>query len=221
MYYLPQAVLAAIIVVAVSNLVEVKTLRQSWRYDKADATSLLLTFGAVLALGIEVDIGVGVASSLAFYLWRTSRAHLAIVGRVGNSEHFRNVERHDVTTHPHVLAIRVDESLYFANARYLEDVLLRTVADRPAVQHVVLICSAVNAIAASALETLEHVIEDLREAGVIFHLAEVKGPVMDRLQQVGFVERLGVERIFLSTHQAMEALAPSPSAVVDKMERTR
>ncbi|WP_089722291.1 SulP family inorganic anion transporter [Candidatus Entotheonella palauensis] len=206
LYYLPQAVLAAIIVVAVSSLIDIDTLRHTWRYDKADALSLVLTFGAVLALGIETGIVVGVASALAFYLWRTSRPHVAIVGRVGNSEHFRNVQRHDVATSPHVLAIRVDESLYFANARYLEDVLTAAIADHSRVRHVVLICSAVNAIDSSALETLDHLIDDLHAANVGFYLAEVKGPVMDRLQNVGFVDRLGRENIFLSTHQALQTL---------------
>jgi SulP family sulfate permease len=226
LYYLPQAVLAAIILVAVASLVDVPALRQAWRYDKADAASLLLTFGTVLVLGIEVGIIVGVASALAFYLWRSSRPHMAIVGRVGTSEHFRNVERHEVTTYPHVLAIRVDESLYFANARYLEEVVLSTVADHRDVHHVVLICSAVNAIDTSALETIEHVIEDLDEAGVALYLAEVKGPVMDRLRQGGFVERFGADRIFLSTHQAMQALggqqptdAPQTAAPLFASER--
>ncbi|ETX01359.1 MAG: sulfate:proton symporter [Candidatus Entotheonella factor] len=212
LYYLPQATLAAIIIVAVASLIDVGALQRAWRYDKTDAASLVLTFGAVLAFGIETGIGVGVASALAFYLWRTTRPHMAIVGRVGESEHFRNVLRHEVTTIPHVLAIRMDESLYFANAYALEDVLTEAVADHPGVRHVVLICSAVNAIDSSALETLVHLIEDLRAAHVEFYLAEVKGPVMDRLQQAGFVDRLGKERIFLSTHQALQALGASSDA---------
>ncbi len=213
LYYLPQAVLAAIILVAVASLIDFDTLRHAWRYDKADAASLVLTFAAVLVLGIETGIGVGVVSALAFHLWRTSRPRVVIVGRVGDSEHFRNVQRYEVTTMPHVLAIRVDESLYFANARYLEDVLTGAVADHPGVRHVVLICSAVNAIDASALETLENLIEDLHAANVDFYLAEVKGPVIDRLQNVGFVDRFGQERIFLSTHQALQALDVSSDSV--------
>lgn len=205
--FLPRAVLAAIIVVAVFSLIDVTTLKHAWQRNKTDAASLLITFGGVLVLGIEMGIVVGTASALALHLWRTSQPHVAIVGRVGTSEHFRNVRRHEVTTYPHVLAIRVDESLYFANTRHLEDVLLSAVADQPEVQHVVLICSAVNYIDMSALETLGHLMDDLREAGVTLYLAEVKGPVMDQLQRAGFVEHLGTEHIFLSTHQAMQALA--------------
>jgi SulP family sulfate permease len=131
---------------------------------------------------------------------------VAVVGRVGDTEHFRNVLRHRVTTCPKVLAIRVDESLYFANAKYLETTLLRAVADRPEVEYLVLICSGTNFVDASALETLKRLVAELRDAGVELLLAEVKGPVMDRLERIGFVERLGRERVFLSTHEAMCAL---------------
>jgi len=160
----------------------------------------------VLAAGIEAGIITGVIVSLALYVWRTSQPHIATVGRVGNSEHFRNIKRHPVRTCPHILAIRVDESLYFANTKYLEDHLLAAIADQPKVKHVVLICSAVNFIDASALESLESLIEELREAGVTLHLAEIKGPVMDKLKTTDLIERLGEGRVFLSTHEAMTAL---------------
>ena len=206
-YFLPQAALAAIIIVAVSSLVDVTTLKHMWHYNKADAASLLITFIAVLAVGIETGIIVGVVTALIFYLWRTSRPHIAVVGRVGESEHFRNVLRHSVTTYPHVMAIRIDESLYFANTKYLEDYILGTVADQPDIAHLVIICSAINFIDASALETLENLIDALKDAGVTLYLAEVKGPVMDRLKKVRFLKKIGENRIFLSTHQAMIALA--------------
>ena len=208
-YFLPQAALAAIIIVAVSSLVDVATFQQMWRYNKADAASLLITFLAVLAVGIEMGIAIGVATSLMVSLWRTSRPHIAVVGRVGESEHFRNVLRHPVTTYPHVMALRIDESLYFANTKYLEDYILGRVADQPDVEHLILVCNAVNFIDASALETLENLIDALKESGVTLYLAEVKGPVMDRLKQAGFVKKLGEHRIFLSTHQAMLTLSSS------------
>lgn len=205
-YYLPNAMLAAIILVAVANLIDLKTPKHVWRYNKTDFISLAVTFVAVLSVGIEAGILVGVAVALGLYLWRTSRPHMAVVGRVGETEHFRNVLRHQVNTLPHVIAIRVDESLYFANTRYLEEVLLGAVASRPEVEHVLLICSAVNFIDASALESLEDLNTRLGDAGVTLHLAEVKGPVMDRLNRIGFVEHLGQDRIFLSTHAAFKAL---------------
>lgn len=206
-YYLPQAVLAAIIIVSILGLVDVAPLVKSWRYDKADAVSLMVTFGAVLIEGIEVGILTGAALSILLYLWRTSRPHIAIVGRVGTSEHFRNVKRHSVTTWPNLLLIRVDESLYFANTRYLEDHLLAAVAERSKIEHVVLICSAINVIDGSALESLETLVRQLRSSGVTLHLAEVKGPVMDKLQRSDLLEKLEPGRVFLSTDNAVSALA--------------
>ena len=205
-YFLPKTALAAIIMVAVFGLVDVATFKQMWRYNKADALSLLVTFFAVLITGIETGIIIGIFTSLILYLYRTSRPHMAVVGRLGNSEHFRNILRYDVKTYPHVTAIRVDESLYFANTNYLEEHLIKLIHEQPEVEHLVLICSGINFIDASALETLENLIEGLKESGISFYLAEVKGPVMDNLLRVGFVDKLGTNHIFLSTHQAMRAL---------------
>lgn len=205
-YYLPQAILAAIIVVAVVGLIDVKTLRYDWRYSKADAASFVVTFAAVLALGIEVGILVGVAGALLLFIWRTSKPHMAIVGRLGESEVYRNVLRHEVRTCPRAIALRVDESLYFANTKYLEDTLLNLAADRPEVDYVVLICTAVNMIDASALETLEGLQLELRSAGVALHFAAIKGPVMDRLRTIGFVTAVGADHFHETTLDAMRAI---------------
>ncbi|SMX21928.1 SulP family inorganic anion transporter [Boseongicola aestuarii] len=206
LYFLPNATLAAIIMVAVANLIDVKTFREAWVYNKADAASLVATFLVALTLGIEMGIVAGALLSIALYLWRTSRPHMAEVGRVGNTEHFRNVLRHKVQTHPEVLAIRVDESLYFANTAFLEDDVLARVADHPEIKHLLLIMSAVNFIDASALETLQTLSERLRDAGVTMNMAEVKGPVMDRLELVSFRDEMGAGKIYLSTHNAMQNL---------------
>src|SRR5690606_5667992 len=111
-------------------------------------------------------------------------------------------DRFDVLTRPEILSIRVDESLYFANSRYLEDRIAAMVAEQPRVQHVVLMCSAINAIDASALESLEEISRRLSDAGIGFHLSEVKGPVMDRLKRTQFVQHLN-GRVFLSQHEAV------------------
>ncbi|MDB9314877.1 solute carrier family 26 protein [Spirulina sp. CS-785/01] len=205
-YFLPQASLAAIILVAVVNLIKIEPLQRLWRYNKADGVALLVTFFAVLITGVATGIVVGVIFSIILYLWRTSRPHIAIVGRVGESEHFRNIERHEVSTCPHVLAIRVDESLYFANTKALEGYLTNAILQYPQVKHLVLICSGINFIDGSALETLEQLIQEMEQIGVTFYLAEVKGPVMDHLEKAKFPERLGRDRIFLSTDQAMRTL---------------
>jgi SulP family sulfate permease len=145
--------------------------------------------------------------SLALHLLRSSRPHIAAVGLVPGTEHFRNVQRHAVRTSPRLLALRVDESLYFANARVLEDRINDAVASHPELEHVVLQCSAINDIDASALESLEAIAHRLREAGVQLHLSEVKGPVMDRLGGTDLLRELS-GRVFLTHYQAVGELTP-------------
>ena len=205
LYYLPQATLAATIVVAVLTLVDFGAFTRTWRYARADFTALALTFSLTLLWGVEAGLSAGVGVSLLLYLWRTSRPHIATVGRVPGTEHYRNVLRHAVQTHPRVLSLRVDESLYFANARYLEDHIAAQVAAHPAIAHVVLQCTAINAIDASALESLETIVHRLKDAGVQMHLSEIKGPVMDRLECSDFLTHL-TGRVFLTHHQAISAL---------------
>ncbi|MCW5668747.1 MAG: sulfate permease [Hydrogenophaga sp.] len=207
LYYLPQATLAATIVVAVLSLVDFSVLRKTWGYAKPDFLAVAATLVATLAVGVETGLVVGVALSLAFYLYRTSRPHMAEVGRVAGTEHFRNVQRHAVVVSPRVLGLRVDESLYFANSRALEDRINDAVASRPELAHVVLQCSAINDIDASALESLEAIDLRLRGAGLRLHLSEVKGPVMDRLKHTDFMRQLS-GRVFLTHYQAIQALSP-------------
>jgi SulP family sulfate permease len=205
-HFLPKAALAAIIVVAVAKLVDYRSFIRTWRYNGLDGFSQAATFAAVLSLGVELGIMIGAALAIALYLWRTSRPHMAVVGRVGETEHFRNILRHEVKTLPHVLALRVDENLYFANSKFLEEHLFAAVADHRRIEHLVLICSAINFIDASALESLQNTVLALHEAGVTVHLAEVKGPVMDMLEKSDFLSHLGAGEIFLSTHEAIDKL---------------
>lgn len=207
LYFLPQATLAATIVVAVLSLVDFSVLRRTWGYSKPDFAAVAATLGATLALGVETGLVVGVAVSLVLYLWQTSRPHIAVVGWVPGTEHFRNVDRHAVHTDPQLLSLRVDESLYFANARTLEDHINAAVAQQPALRHVVLQCSAINRIDASALESLEAIAHRLQAGGVALHLSEVKGPVMDHLQGTEFLQHLSGQ-VFLTHYQAVQALSP-------------
>ena len=202
---LPQATLAATIIVAVLSLVDFKAIRHVFHYSKADFSAMAATIIVTLLWGVEPGVVAGVALSLFLHLYRTSKPHMAIIGQVPGTEHFRNVERHQVLTDPQILSIRVDESLYFANSRYLEDRIAELVAQRPDVRHVVLMCSAVNAIDASALESLEEINHRLRDADVTFHLTEVKGPVMDRLERADFLDHL-TGRVFLSQFEAISAI---------------
>ena len=207
LYYLPQATLAATIVVAVLSLVDFSILRKTWNYAKSDFSAVVATLVATLTVGVETGLIVGVGVSLALYLYRTSRPHMAEVGLVVGTEHFRNVQRHAVAVSPRVLSLRVDESLYFANSRALEDRINSAVASRHGLGHVILQCSAINDIDASALESLEAIDLRLRGAGVRLHLSEVKGPVMDRLRKTEFLNGLSGQ-VFLSHYQAIFELAP-------------
>ena len=207
LYYLPQATLAATIVVAVLSLVDFSILRKTWNYAKSDFSAVVATLVATLTVGVETGLIVGVGVSLALYLYRTSRPHMAEVGLVVGTEHFRNVQRHAVAVSPRVLSLRVDESLYFANSRALEDRINSAVASRHGLVHVILQCSAINDIDASALESLEAIDLRLRGAGVRLHLSEVKGPVMDRLRKTEFLNGLSGQ-VFLSHYQAIVELAP-------------
>lgn len=205
---LPIATLAATIIVAVLSLVNLGTVRNVWRYSRADFAAMAATILVTLGLGVEPGVVAGVGLSLALLLWRTSRPHAAIVGRVPNTEHFRNVERHKVITDPKIVTIRVDESLTYLNARWLEEHVLEVVAERPEVRHLILMGSAINAVDASALESLEAINHRLADAGIKLHLSEVKGPVMDRLRRSRLLGDL-TGRIFLSQDDAFATLVSS------------
>ncbi|HUF20789.1 MAG TPA: sulfate permease [Burkholderiales bacterium] len=202
----PRAALAAIIIIAVVKLIDVRGAMAVWRYDRVDGAVFALTVAGVLAIGIEAGLALGIAASLASFAWRAARPHVAVIGRIRGSEHFRNVRRHEVETWSHIVFIRVDENLTFANTAYLESAISAEVSGRPELEHVVLVMSSVNAIDSTAFETLERLFGALREAGVTVHLSDVKGPVMDRLEGTGFLKAMEPGRVFLSAHLAAEAL---------------
>lgn len=207
LFYLPQATLAATIIVAVLSLVDFSIFKHTWRFSKNDFAAVSATLIATLILGVELGLVTGVGLSLAMHLYRSSQPHIATVGLVPGTEHFRNVLRHDVLTSPTVLCLRIDESLYFANARNIEDRLNAEVAENPQLKHVVLQCSAINDIDASALESLENIERRLRASGICLHLTEVKGPVMDRLEKSDFLKHLSGQ-VFLTNYRAVQHLSP-------------
>ncbi|SPJ22576.1 putative sulfate transporter [Palleronia abyssalis] len=217
-FHLPLAVLAATIIVAVLSLVDLGTLRRTWRYSRFDFASMAGTIVVTLAAGVEAGIITGVALSLLLHLWRSSRPHIAVIGQVPGTRHYRNILRHDVVCAAEVLSVRIDESLWFGNARAVENEIQRVVSERPDLKHLVLNCAAVNGIDASAFESLELVIHRLADQGIDLHLSEVKGPVMDRLAKSSFAEHL-TGHVFLSHHEAMEALAPECTKRADRMTR--
>jgi SulP family sulfate permease len=205
-YYLPKAVLSAIIIISALQLIDISGIRKSFAFSSSDAVTFSFTFLAVLTLGVESGVIIGVVISFVLLIRSSSRPHIAVVGRVGESEHFRNIMRHEVKTDPSLLAVRIDESLYFVNTRYVETFLFNEVADKLDVKNVLMICTATNFIDASGLEMLEALCENLEEVGVTLHLAEVKGPVMDRLEETEFYTRMKGE-VFFTTDIAFKELA--------------
>ena len=207
LFYLPQATLAATIIVAVLSLVDFGILKSTWRFSKLDFIAVAATLLGTLFIGVETGLVMGVVTSLALFLFRASRPHIATVGLVPGTEYFRNVQRHDVLISPKLLCLRVDASMFFANARAIEDRINAEVATRPDLEHVLLQCSAVNDIDASALESLETIAARLKDAGIALHFSEIKGPVMDKLKNSHLLEHLH-GRVFLTNYQAIQELTP-------------
>ncbi|WP_187276478.1 SulP family inorganic anion transporter [Parahaliea maris] len=203
--WLPTATLAATIIVAVLSLVDFSIIRRAWNYNTADFAAVSMTLLVTLLLGVEAGVACGVLVSLGMHLYRSSRPHMAVIGEVPGTGHYRNVDRHEVLKRSDLLQVRIDESLYFANASYVEDRLMARVDSLPELRHVVLLCAAINEIDLSALEVLESINEQLADRGVSLHLSEVKGPVMDLLRSTHFLQALS-GRVFLSHHDAVSRL---------------
>ena len=206
LYSLPKATLAATIIVAVLGLVDLSVIRKTWAYSKSDWLAVILTLSMTLIFGVEIGVSCGVLISLCLHLYRTSRPHIAEVGLVDGTEHFRNVARYKVTTLPDILSLRVDESLFFANASALEEKVLSEIFSRDEISHVVLVFSAVNEVDYSALEVLELLNNQLYEQGICLHLSEVKGPVLDKLRATEFLAHLS-GYIYLTQFSAFKDIA--------------
>jgi len=206
LYYLPQATLAATIIVAVLSLIDFSIIKRTWLVSRSDFFAVSLTILGTLVFGVEAGVAAGVLASLSLYLYRTSKPHIAEVGLIEGTEHFRNVMRHSVTTQPDVLSLRIDENLFFANASHLADYIDNALQDNPRVRHLILMCSACNSIDYTALEILEEINTRLRDAGITFNLSEIKGPVMDRIKRSGFLEHL-TGNVYLSQYSAYKELS--------------
>ena len=203
---MPLPTLAATIIVAVLGMLDTTTLRAAWRFDRLDAAALVATAGGVLALGVEAGVVIGVALSMGALIWRASRPHIAVLGRIPGTEHFRNIARYTADTAPGLLMLRVDAGLFFGNVEAVNGRIEDELAAHPATRNLVLVLSAVNEIDTSALFSLTELNAMLKTRGVALHLAEVKGPVMDRLKHSEFLPVLN-GRVFLSTAMAWDALA--------------
>jgi len=204
---IPKATLAAIILIAIIPLVRLRNILQTWRYDRGDGIAEAVTLLGVLVLGIEEGLSLGIMLTIISYLRKTSKPHIAVVGRIPDTEHFRNIKRHQVETWSHLLLIRIDESITFANINFIEDFIVTELRQQPAIRHVVLIFTSVSDIDSTALETLEHLNHNLQAAGIIMHVSEAKGPVLDKLEKTDFIEQLKPGKVFFRTEDAVQELA--------------
>lgn len=211
-YFIPRAVLAAIIVVAVISLINLRLPLQLWKYSRPDALAWLVTFLSALLAGIDTGILIGVCSTAVLLLWRVSRPFTTQVGRVRGSEHFRNIDRFQVQTYPGIAAFRIDASLIFANAPFVEEYILGLVAEDPSLKDLLLVATGINDIDATGIDLLHDLHEQLRTAGVELSLSDVKGPVLDRLQEAGFDPDFLANNIFLSADAAIQSLTSDRAA---------
>ncbi len=207
LYFLPNATLAATIIVAVLSLVDIATLKRTYAYSKTDFAAMVATIVLTLVDGVEAGLLAGVGLSIFLHLYRTSKPHIAVVGQMAGTMNFRNVTRHTVVTDPEILSLRIDASLYFPNARFIEDRINEFVAANPAVRHVILECPAVNTIDTSALESLEAINHRLKDGGITLHLSEIKGPVMDSLKHTHFLEEMN-GNVHLTQYDAVFSINP-------------
>lgn len=208
---LPLAVLAASIIVAAVSMIDLRSLRQAWHYDRADGIAALGTAAGVFVLGLEAGIGLGLLFSLATLLYRASTPHIAVIGRIPDSEHFRNVERHQVETLPDALFLRIDESLFFGNLDAVESRLLAEIERNGAIRNVVLIMSAVNRVDTTAMEVLHDLDRELSRRDIHLNFAEIKGPIHDRLRDTDLLRELSGQ-VFLSVNDAYRALESRQAA---------
>jgi sulfate permease, SulP family len=208
LFFLPSATLGATIFVAVLSMVNFKAVKVTWAYSPTDAIAMALTIILTLTLGVVPGLIAGIGISLMMYLYRTSRPHIAVIGQIPGTQTFRNVGRYDdAVTSSQIVSMRIDESIYFPNARLLETRVNEIVAANPEMQHFILNCSAVNSIDASGLESLKAINQRLKDGGIAFHLSEVKGPIMDGLKKTQFYQELK-DRIHFTQYDAVYSIDP-------------
>lgn len=201
---LPNAALAAIILVAVAGLFNWREALRLWEVDRRDLAMMAVTFGATLGLGIEPGILVGVLASLTALVYETSRPNVAVLGRLPGTETFRGLDRHPGAEKPEGgLVFRMDASLSFANARFFRDRVREHVEAAERLRWLIFDFHPVNRIDSTALHELEMVVDELRARGIEPAFAGVKSAVMDRLRAVALDERVGRERFFLEVADAV------------------
>ena len=207
LYFLPKAVLAATIIIAVLSLIDLSVLKNSWFYSKSDFFAIFGTIIVTLFMGVEFGVSFGVTASIALYLYQTSQPHIAEIGLLPETQHFRNILRQNAITSPLIRSLREDENLYFANAELIDKMIKERLEKSPDIRHVVLNCTSISLIDASALEVLENLNKFLMSRSIGLHFSELKGPVEDRLLKAKFLEHLSGQ-VFLHHYGAVSQLDP-------------
>jgi SulP family sulfate permease len=215
-YYLPQAILASLIMVAVFKLIDLGEAKKLWRLDRADFWLLTITFLGTLFLGIQLGIGLGVALSLGVHIYRSMRPHLAVLGRIPGTDVFRNIDRfgEGVRELPSVLIIRFDGALYFGNLTYFQQ-QVRSIIETRSDQVEVLIIKAegIHRIDSTALYDLGIFLQDLERDGIDVRFAGFIGPARDALQRSGLRKQIGDHKFYLDVASAVGAQTPAPQAL--------
>ena len=191
-------------------MLDTTTPREAWRYDRADAVAWLVTFSGVLLLGVEEGVMLGVVLSLGTVIWRASRPHIAVLGRLPGSEHFRNIERYAAETHPQIVLLRIDAGVFFGNAELISDHVLQTLTGET--RHLVLVMTAINLIDTTGLYALAELNQSLATRGIKLHLAEVKGPLMDKLKHSDLLLKPLSGQVFISAVSAFDQLSQELAA---------
>ena len=204
---LPLTILAATIFVSIWKLVSFLPFFETWKYSKADGLAMWATFFGVTCIDISTGLVIGIILTFILLLWRISRPHIAVIGLVEGTQHFRNVSRYDVLTTETIASFRIDENLNFLNAHVLKGYIITELSHNPQIQHVVINCSSISNIDLSAVEMLEDLNRELLQLGIQLHLSEVKSPVMDQLNSSRLINMLS-GKIFLSHYQAIQTLSP-------------
>lgn len=205
-YFLPNAVLAAIIIVAVLGLVNTRMVKYLWLTDKSDFWMLVLTFGGTLFLGMEYGVLVGIIMSLLVLLMKTTRPHYAVLGKIPNEPLYKNISRFpDLEVCEDTLIIRFDAGLYFANVGYFKQIIKENIALKgKKLKAFFLDADSINNIDSSAIHALEEVVDDCRKQGIEFYMIAVKGPVRDALSKSKLTEKIGENNFFLQVHHAIK-----------------
>ncbi|MDX1684590.1 MAG: solute carrier family 26 protein [Saprospiraceae bacterium] len=204
-YYLPKAILASVIMVAVFGLIDLKEAKFLWRSNRTDFIMLIVTFIGTLALGIEQGIGIGVVLSLAVIIFRTTRPHMAELGQVPGTGLYRNVKRFDdLQVHPETLVVRPDAQLYFANINYFRDRLTEMIGSREGLKLIVINAESISNVDSTAIHALDDIVKELNSKNINVYFSGVIGPVRDAMARGGLMASIGEDRFFMSVQKAID-----------------